>query len=89
MTKQYPTISGQLEGYEPGVGPWNATPRPQPRIYRIIRFRQGSKPRTIRSNVTLTEAQAHCSREDTHGVRGGVRWFDGYNYMRGCSPKGE
>lgn len=95
MTKQYPTISGQLEGYEPGVGPWNATPRnttytPQPRIYRIIRFRQGSKPRTIRSNVTLTEAQLHCRREDTHGYdSGGVRWFDGYDYMRGCSPKGK
>jgi hypothetical protein len=59
------------------------------RVYRIIRFRQDSKPRTIRNNVTLTEAQAHCSREDTHGVRGGVRWFDGYDYMRGCSPKGE
>jgi hypothetical protein len=59
------------------------------RIYRIIRFRQGSNPRTIRSNVTLTEAQAHCSREDTHGIRGGVRWFDGYDYMRGCGPKGE
>ncbi len=59
------------------------------RIYRIIRFRQGSNPRTIRNNVTLTEAQAHCSREDTHGVRGGVRWFDGYDYMRGCRPKGE
>ena len=59
------------------------------RIYRIIRFRQGSNPRTIRNNVTLTEAQAHCSREATHGVRGGVRWFDGYDYMRGCRPKGE
>ena len=58
------------------------------RCYRIIRFRQGSSPRTIRSNVTLTEAQAHCSREDTHGIRGGIRWFDGYDYMRGCSPKG-
>jgi len=57
------------------------------RIYRIIRFRQGCKPRTLRNNVTLTEAQAHCSREDTHGVRGGVRWFDGYDYMKGCSPE--
>jgi len=58
------------------------------RIYRIIRFRQGCKPRTIRSNVTLTEAQEHCSREDTSGVPD-VHWFDGYDYMRGCSPKGE
>jgi hypothetical protein len=59
------------------------------RCYRIIRFRQNSRPRTIRNNVTLTEAQAHCSREDTQGVRGGVGWFDGYDYMRGCAPKGE
>jgi hypothetical protein len=58
----------------------------EPRIYRIIRFREGSNPRTVRSNVTLTEAQAHCSREDTHGVRAGVRWFDGYDKMRGCRP---
>ena len=58
---------------------------PEPRIYRIIRFRQGSKPRTIRNNVTLSEAQAHCSREDTHGPG----WFDGYDYMRGCRPEGE
>ena len=60
---------------------------PAPRIYRIIRFRQGSNPRTIRSNVTLTEAQAHCSREDTHGFFRGARWFDGYDYMKGCSPE--
>ncbi len=58
----------------------------EPRIYRIIRFRFNAPPRTTRSNVTLTEAQSHCSREDTHGVRAGVRWFDGYDYMRGYRP---
>jgi hypothetical protein len=63
------------------------TREPEPRIYRIIRMRQSGTSRTIRNNVTLTEAQAHCSRPDTHGVRGGVRWFDGYDYMRGCRPK--
>ena len=55
----------------------------EPRIYRIIRFRRQGTSRTVRSNVTLTEAQSHCSREDTRG-RG---WFDGYDYMRGCAPK--
>lgn len=52
------------------------------RIYRIIRFRQGSRPRTIRSNVTLAEAQAHCSKDSTHGPG----WFDGYDYMPGVRP---
>jgi len=60
----------------------------EPRIYRIIRFHENGTPRTVRNNATLTEAQAHCSREDTHGTRGGRRWFDGYDYMRGCTPKG-
>lgn len=35
----------------------------EPRIYRIIRFRQNGRPRTVRNNVTLTEAQEHCSKE--------------------------
>ena len=61
----------------------------EPRIYRIIRFRFGGGPRTIRKNVTLTEAQAHCGREDTHGTRDGERWFDGYDYMPGCRPDKE
>jgi hypothetical protein len=68
----------RLEGYEPVGGP---------RCYRIIRFHEHGSPRTVRSNVTLAEAQGHCSREDTHGTRGGSRWFDGYDYMRGCAPK--
>lgn len=57
-----------------------------PRCYRIIRYLYVGGKRTIRSNVTLTEAQAHCSRPDTkeRGV-----WFDGYEYMPGCKPKGE
>jgi hypothetical protein len=60
-----------------------------PRIYRVIRFveKNTSRPRTIRSNLTLAEAQAWCRRPDTHGTRAGVRWFDGYDYMPGCAPK--
>ena len=56
---------------------------PDPRIYRIIRFRENGSARTVRNHCTLSEAQEHCSRESTHGVRGGVRWFDGYDLMRG------
>lgn len=59
----------------------------EPRIYRIIRFRYQGHNRTIRRNITLTEAQAHCSREDTssHSTGPGA-WFDGYDYMPGCRP---
>jgi hypothetical protein len=71
------------------------TERNAPRCFRIIRFRfRGTKrypaaaisycdSRTIRSNVTEAEAQAHCSRDDTRGPG----WFDGYDYMKGCAPK--
>lgn len=60
----------------------------EPRIYRIIRFRFNSSPRTIRNNVTLSEAQAHCSRKDTSShSTGNGSWFDGYDYMKGCSPR--
>jgi len=62
-------------------------PEGEPRIYRIIRSWQSGRRRVIRNHVTLTEAQAHCRREDTHGVSRGVRWFDGYDYMRGCRPR--
>lgn len=56
---------------------------PPPRCFRIIRFRFTGSKRTIRSNVTEAEAQAHCHRKDTKGDG----WFDGYDYMRGCRPK--
>jgi hypothetical protein len=48
-------------------------------MYRIIRFRQHGRPRTMRQRLTLEEAQAHCRRDDTHGPG----WFDGYDTMRG------
>jgi hypothetical protein len=60
---------------------------PAPRIYRVIRLRFGGRPRTVRQHMTLAEAQRHCSDPKTHGVRGGVRWFDGYDFMRGYAPR--
>jgi hypothetical protein len=49
----------------------------------VIRFyRNDRRPRTIKARLTETEAQAHCSRKDTRGEG----WFDGYDYMKGCSP---
>lgn len=60
----------------------------EPRVYRIIRFRFNGKPRTVRSNVTLTEAQAHCERKDTSSHSSGPgAWFDGYDYMPGRRPR--
>lgn len=49
--------------------------------YKIIRmYRSGRKTETIRRGMTLDQAQAWCSREDTHKVKknGEVVWFDGY-----------
>jgi hypothetical protein len=42
--------------------------------YKIIRFRFAGSNKTIKTGLTLEEAQAHCQREDTHGEG----WFDGY-----------
>jgi hypothetical protein len=42
--------------------------------YKIVRFRMNGNNETIKTGLTLEEAQAHCSREDTHGDG----WFDGY-----------
>ncbi len=46
-----------------------------PMSYKIVRFFQdGRNRRTIKTGLTLEEAQAHCEREDTAGEG----WFDGY-----------
>jgi hypothetical protein len=56
---------------------------PEPRIYRIRKYRRSGGGRTIRNNVTLTEAQEYCGRPDTKGPG----WFAGYDYMPGCAPR--
>jgi hypothetical protein len=71
------TAFERFTGQEPAGGP---------RCYRIVRHRFKGAPRTIRNGLTLAEAQAHCQRKDTHGGAGTSRWFDGYDYMRGCKP---
>lgn len=54
-----------------------------PRCYRIVRhYKDSFSKRTIKSRLSLAEAQNHCSREDTRGPG----WFDGYDYMKGCRP---
>ena len=42
--------------------------------YKIIRFRKSGRNRVTRRGLTLADAQAWCSREDTHGKN----WFDGF-----------
>lgn len=42
--------------------------------YKIVRFRQNSKPRVIKRGLTLAEAQKHCNDPATEGKT----WFDGY-----------
>ena len=44
--------------------------------YKIVRFYKNSskKKRTIKTELSLQEAQEHCNREDTRGED----WFDGY-----------
>ena len=54
-------------------------------VYRVIRFRKNGKRRTIKSGLTLAEAQAHCADPGTRGPG----WFDGYDLMKGVKlPKG-
>jgi hypothetical protein len=58
---------------------------PEPRIYKVVRFRENGRPRVIRQRLTLSEARQWCQRPDTHGIRAGRRWFDGYTTMAGRS----
>lgn len=44
------------------------------KTYKIIRFVFQGGNSVVKRGLTLEEAQAWCSREDTHGEG----WFDGY-----------
>ena len=45
--------------------------------YKIIRFfaKRGKRAEIVKTGITLSEAQAHCNREDT--CEDDV-WFDGF-----------
>jgi len=42
--------------------------------YKIIRYIFDGEPITIKTGLTLEEAQKHCQSEKMHGKD----WFDGY-----------
>jgi hypothetical protein len=44
------------------------------KTYKIVRFRFEGSNRVIKRGLSLEEARAHCSREDTRGDG----WFDGF-----------
>ena len=48
-------------------------------MYKIIRFYFNGTNKIGERGLTLQEAQAHCRRDDTHGVTDeGEKFFDGY-----------
>ena len=52
---------------------------PTTATFSIWRFTQGQDAELIQAGLTLAEAQAHCTRPDTHGTTNdGDPWFDGY-----------
>lgn len=53
--------------------PDNEQVEPEP-TYKIVRYRFKGENEVLVRGLTLEQAQAHCSREDTHGDG----WFDGY-----------
>lgn len=55
------------------------------RVYHIRRFYKNKSPRTIRNHTTLAEARKHCQSPNTKGKD----WFDGFDYMPCCAPKGD
>jgi len=50
------------------------------KTYKIIRFKFKGSKKVIKKGLSLSEAQSHCQREDTHKIKknGDVIWFDGY-----------
>lgn len=64
------------------------------RVYRIIRLYQRGGSRTIKTGLTLEEAQAHCRNPETSSstatsamaraiTRRNGPWFDCYSLMKG------
>jgi hypothetical protein len=62
-------------------------------VYKIIRFFHRGDKRTVKSGLTLAEAQAHCQNPETSsstckGAAGKRRtrergpWFDGYTEIK-------
>ena len=47
-------------------------------MYKIIRFYESGKRKTVKTVSTEEIAQLHCSSPKTRGVSKGVKWFDGY-----------
>ena len=43
-------------------------------MYKIIRYSFYGEPKTIKTDLTLEEAQEHCNDTKTEGID----WFDGY-----------
>ena len=49
--------------------------------YKILRFfSDGRKATVVAKGLSLEDAKAHCSREDTHKFKkdGSLVWFDGF-----------
>ena len=42
--------------------------------YKIIRYHFYGEPKTIKTDLTIEEAQEHCNNPKTKGID----WFDGY-----------
>ena len=49
-------------------------PNGQPKRYKIIRYTWQQNNRTIKTGLSLEQAQAHCNDPETSGKD----WFDGY-----------
>ena len=43
-------------------------------MYKIIRYEFYGEGRTIKTDLTLEEAQEHCNNPEASGID----WFDGY-----------
>lgn len=69
------------------------------RVWRVIRFYQAGRSRTIARGLTLAEAKAHCNDPETSSYTATSRaarartkrlgaWFDGYTSDHRPFPRG-